>query len=231
VPTHSPPSRRAPVPWTPRDVWLSMASVLLVYSVAVVLVRHMPQLRRHTMAVPLSLELLLVVPVAYVACWKYRVGWATVGLRPCPARALRWGGRVLLQFYLCMLIYGLVLLSLHLRIPNPAVSLVKRYAPWFLILYVVVLAPLIEELFFRGFVFAGLRQRYRRPTAALLSATLFALLHLQWTRFVPLAVLGVLLATLYERSNSLWPPIVTHALVNLVALGVAYVRLRTGLPR
>ena len=90
--TLSPPSCRPPVPWTPRDVWRSVAYVALVYSLAVVLVGRLPQLHQYPGTVLLGLELLLVVPVGYVAFWKYHGGWETLGFRPCSATAL-WGGR------------------------------------------------------------------------------------------------------------------------------------------
>lgn len=230
VHTPAPTSRLYPVPWTPRDVWLSVASVALLYSMAVFLLLRMPQLRQHGMAVLLGLELLLVVPVGYVAGWKYRGGWETLGFRTFPYDAIKWGGLVLLQFYLCTFVYGLVLMLFHLRMHTSVVSIVKRFSPWFLMLLAVVLTPVIEEMFFRGFVFAGLRQRYSLPTAAVVSAVLFAIGHLQWTLFVPLVVAGYLLADLYERSNSLWPPMVIHAMVNTFALGMTALRLRTGLP-
>jgi membrane protease YdiL (CAAX protease family) len=125
----------------------------------------------------------------------------------------------------------LLLALVHVRQPAHALWLVKHASPWVVLLVGSGLGPVLEEVFFRSFSFAGLRQRYSLPTAAGISATLFALIHLQWPLFVPLVVLGFLLAALYERSNSLWPPIVTHVMLNAVALGLAYVRLRAGLPR
>ncbi len=230
VRTPSPTSLRSPVPWTLRDVWLSVAYVALLYSVTGFLMLRMPPLRRHAVAVLIGVELLMVVPVGYVALWKYHVGWATLGFRPCPAKALRWGGSVLLWYYTCTVVARLVLALLHVRMQGNVVWLLQRSSPWVGMLVGSGLGPVLEELFFRGFLFAGLRQQYRLPTAAVISATLFALIHVQWTHFVPLVVLGFLLATLYERSNSLWPPIVTHVMLNTFALGLAYVRLSTGLP-
>jgi membrane protease YdiL (CAAX protease family) len=227
----SPTSLRYPVPWTPRDVWLSVAYVALLYSSAVVLLLRMPQLIRHPAAVLIGLELLMVVPVGYVAFWKYHVGWKTLGFRPCRAKALWWGSRVLLWFYTCTMVYNLLLALVHVRMPGNVLWLVQRSSPWLVLLVGSGLGPVLEEIFFRGFIFAGLRQRYSLATAAVISATLFALIHLHWTLFVPLAVLGFLLAALYERSNSLWPPIVTHVTLNTFALGFAYWRLRAGLPR
>jgi membrane protease YdiL (CAAX protease family) len=231
VRTPSPTSRRSPVPWTPRDVWLSVAYVALLYSLAVVLLLCMPQLRQYPGAVLIGLELLMVVPVGYVAFWKYHVGWETLGFRPCSAKALWGGGRVLLWCYAWNAVTRLVLALVHVHQPAPGLWLLKHASPWLVMLVGSGLGPVLEEVFFRSFIFAGLRQRYSLPTAAGMSATLFALMHLQWTLFIPLVVLGFLLAALYERSNSLWPPIVTHVMLNAVALGFAYVRLRAGLPR
>jgi membrane protease YdiL (CAAX protease family) len=191
----------------------------------------MPQLRQYPGAVLIALELLMVVPVGYVAFWKYHVGWETLGFRRCSATALWGGGRVLLWVYGCNAITRLLLALVHVPRPEPARRLVQHAAPWLVMLVGAGLGPVFEEVFFRSFLFAGLRQRYSLPIAAGISATCFALIHLQWTRFVPLVVLGCLLAALYERSNSLWPPIVTHVMLNAFALGFAYVRLRAGLPR
>jgi membrane protease YdiL (CAAX protease family) len=166
----------------------------------------------------------MVVPVGYVAFRKYHAGWETLGFRPCSVHALWGGGRVLLWCYAWNAVNRLLLVLVHVHRPAPALRLIQHAPPWVVLLVGIGLAPVLEEVYFRGFIFAGLRQRYSLPTAAGISAALFALIHLQWTLFLPLVVLGFLLAAFYERSNSLWPPIVTHGLLNALALGIAYVR-------
>jgi CAAX protease family protein len=88
----------------------------------------------------------------------------------------------------------------------------------------VVLAPLLEEWFFRGVLFRALRQALGPregvlPTAAaiLLSAVLFALAHGEPLQFAGLAFLGVVLAVLVARTGRLVPAVVTHASFNAVA--------------
>lgn len=88
---------------------------------------------------------------------------------------------------------------------------------WFLILLVVIV-PVGEEVFFRGFVYGGLRDRWGAIPAALTSAVFFSAVHLQLVHGLPILVLGVLLAFLYERTRSLVPVIVAHALNNVIAL-------------
>jgi membrane protease YdiL (CAAX protease family) len=91
---------------------------------------------------------------------------------------------------------------------------------------IVVFAPISEEIFFRGFMFGALRTRLSLWPAAAISASVFALLHLSsgdLSIVPPLAVLGLLLAWLYEYSGSLGPPIALHMLNNAIAFTVIMV--------
>ena len=84
---------------------------------------------------------------------------------------------------------------------------------WFFIVGAIV-APLVEEIFFRGFLFQGFRQKYGWVSAMLLSSAIFAAGHLDPASLLPTFILGLVLAYLYQRSNSLWPGIILHFLVN-----------------
>ena len=75
---------------------------------------------------------------------------------------------------------------------------------WFFIVG-AIFAPLVEEIFFRGFLFQGFRARYGWVTAMLLSAGIFAVAHLDLVVLIPTFILGCLLAYVYHRSNSIWP--------------------------
>lgn len=82
----------------------------------------------------------------------------------------------------------------------------------------VVMAPLFEEIVFRGFLFRGLANSWGWVAGALVSAGIFGLAHLQLDVFVPLAALGFALAWVYKRSGSLWTSITLHALFNGIAV-------------
>jgi membrane protease YdiL (CAAX protease family) len=91
-------------------------------------------------------------------------------------------------------------------------------------LLVCVMAPIAEEVFFRGFVFTSFRRTLGMPVAAILTGAIFGAIHLGGTEIefiVPLAVFGALLCLLYVWTDSLLPCIVLHALNNGLALGVA----------
>jgi len=87
---------------------------------------------------------------------------------------------------------------------------------------VTVIAPLGEELFFRGFFYGALRN-WRGPVlAAILTGAVFGGVHVGSSPvgyLVPLAFFGIGLCLLYEWTGSLYPPIALHALNNSIALG------------
>lgn len=85
---------------------------------------------------------------------------------------------------------------------------------------IVVGAALGEELFFRGFIFGGLRQTLPLWPAAVISGLVFGLLHLTAGNLavgLQLSVFGVILAWLYERTGVLWAPIILHGINNSIA--------------
>jgi membrane protease YdiL (CAAX protease family) len=86
---------------------------------------------------------------------------------------------------------------------------------------VVAVAPLSEELFFRALVFRGLRGYWRLLPSLAVSGTLFAAFHGNISVFVPFAFIGALFAWGYEESDSLWVPIIAHALVNGVSFALS----------
>lgn len=88
------------------------------------------------------------------------------------------------------------------------------------ILLIVFAASISEEICFRGFLFGGLRQRFPRLAAALLSAVIFGSLHALTgvSAVPPLIFFGFVMALLYEKTGSIVPGILLHMLNNSVAL-------------
>jgi len=83
----------------------------------------------------------------------------------------------------------------------------------------VIVAPVVEETFFRGMLYCSIRRDFGVWPSALLSSAAFAAVHpTVSSQFLPLFVLGCVLALLRERTGSLWPCVICHALNNGVAL-------------
>ncbi|MCI8715967.1 MAG: CPBP family intramembrane metalloprotease [Oscillospiraceae bacterium] len=104
-------------------------------------------------------------------------------------------------------------------------------SPRSMVLIVVVLAPFVEEVLFRGYLFGNIRE-VSRPAAYLVSCLAFALLHV-WQfaaagrdpayllPAVQYVVPGLVLAWTYERSGTLWGSVLVHSIVN----GISAARL------
>jgi membrane protease YdiL (CAAX protease family) len=90
-----------------------------------------------------------------------------------------------------------------------------------LIIAVVIVAPLTEELLFRGYLYPVLKRFTGVSFAGVMSGLIFATAHGELAALPTLFFLGVLLALLYERTGSIWAPIGLHALFNSVTVLVS----------
>jgi membrane protease YdiL (CAAX protease family) len=93
---------------------------------------------------------------------------------------------------------------------------------WIQFLLIAIAAPITEEVFFRGMIFGGLRTRIPMFPSALLSGLIFGSLHFGTgpSAVLPLVIFGVVLAVVYEKTRSLWPPIMMHVFNNALALTI-----------
>ena len=171
-------------------------------------------------------QLALPVTVWFFAVSRRRVRWSALGFWRKPAlRDAGWGIVVLIAELVVQAIYYLILEATGVDTddlsPTPFLEGGTEYLIGLAILAVAV-APFAEELFFRGFVFAGLSGRWGPVWAAGISSLLFMGAHLEPLRFPPLFVLGLLLAWLYHRTRALWAPMLVHFLNNAIAVGVLF---------
>jgi uncharacterized protein len=91
-----------------------------------------------------------------------------------------------------------------------------------LALLALLLAPLLEEIFFRGILYPAIKQA-GFPRLALWGVSVaFACVHFNVGTFIPLLVLAILLTILYERTDNLLAPISAHALFNGLNFGLLY---------
>jgi membrane protease YdiL (CAAX protease family) len=85
-----------------------------------------------------------------------------------------------------------------------------------------IVAPVVEEITFRGIVFPSLKAAWGTVPALLVSGGIFGVVHLQPTIAVPLALIGVALAAVFMRTRSLWSAIIAHCAFNTVSLVLAF---------
>ncbi len=212
------------VPWKPTDNWLGVI-MLAVIDVALLLFASLSengQLAQSGLLVIVQLAYLL--PVIVIFAWR-RIHWKSLGFGKFEWSVLGIGCGLLFASYVFILLHNLLLMALGIETQGEEIA--KLFASlespaWFFFVG-AILAPLVEEIFFRGFLFQGFRQKYGWVSAMLLSSGIFAVAHLDPVSLIPTFILGSLLAYLYHRSNSVWPGVILHVLVNSFGLCSAYV--------
>lgn len=90
-----------------------------------------------------------------------------------------------------------------------------------LVVTLVVLAPVCEEIFFRGYLYPALRNRMSKQPAMILNGVLFAAAHFEIVGFLPRFLLGWGLCYIYERNRTLGGPMTAHSLYNGLVLLLA----------
>jgi membrane protease YdiL (CAAX protease family) len=221
------------VPWTGRDVLLGLGLALL-WIFFLIILSNLSQ--RNGWVIDSGVVVVigtagLLLPIWYLTIYKYGASWATLGLRGFQPGAIGLGCGLMLLSGLFNLVYSAFLALYGWQI-QPDIDLLfeETKSPLLLFLGGVIVAPVVEEIFFRGFIFSGLRNRWEWKKAAVFSAGLFALAHLLPTSLLPIFILGVIFATLYQFSGSIWPAILMHMLTNTLALSAAYAISQGWLP-
>ncbi|MDA1139184.1 MAG: type II CAAX endopeptidase family protein [Planctomycetota bacterium] len=83
-----------------------------------------------------------------------------------------------------------------------------------MVVFACVLAPVWEEIFFRGLLYPAIRKWCSLPVSIVFSAISFSMLHGNLSHLMPIFALGILLAYLYEKTQSIWSCIAAHMVFN-----------------
>jgi len=135
-------------------------------------------------------------------------------------------------FILPILIAGLILSMLFLDAigykppPQPVFDMFfeekRSDVILFLTIFVSILGPIIEEMFFRGFLYSAVKKRFGIILGVLSSSVFFSILHTNIVGFLPILILGALMAFLYETTGSLITSMSVHILHNSIILGFVF---------
>lgn len=107
--------------------------------------------------------------------------------------------------------------------PLPKLFGTSRLGVGMAVFIIAFVAPFVEEIFFRGFIYSALRKRLGMKMSIFINATIFAILHASIWKIAPILLIGAVLAYLYEKERSLGPPIILHCMNNLFALSLIYI--------
>ncbi len=169
------------------------------------------------------LEGFLLVAAALFSVRKYKLSWSSLGLR-LPKRGGYWFPLPLFFAALVVfLVYVAIVNALGIdaegNVPEDAFDSTAGIVA--LGVLSLALAPFMEEVFFRGFLFGGLRGRWGLLGAAFASGLLFALPHYAGVDSLSLlpaiGIIGMLFAWGYYYTGSLLAPVVAHFMFNLMS--------------
>jgi uncharacterized protein len=232
------PTRRLPVVWTYRQGLAVLLCFVLLLAASSALhlgvVRWLYGIEQYLQGRPRMPPSLLItsqalkvaailVTLHWLALRARGLDWRALGVRPC---APRWLGRAamgaLAGFVLGVLLAKWLVASLPAWAPMTA----SRYAwsdgpAWqmgLLLVLAILLTPLAEELFFRGFLLRWMASHRPLWLAMGVSALMFGASHLVPAQALVAALMSLLLGTLFLASGSIWPAVLCHVLYN--ALGV-----------
>jgi membrane protease YdiL (CAAX protease family) len=126
--------------------------------------------------------------------------------------------------FIAVIILGLVIsaVSTATNVPLPTnVQDVLAGAPLYFLIFTAIIAPINEEIFFRGFLVTKLGKMFGMASGIVLGALIFAVFHLSYlsvSEFAAALFFGLVAGYAFVRTKSLYPSIVGHMLVNIVTI-------------
>jgi membrane protease YdiL (CAAX protease family) len=231
------PNSPANWPASAFPIWasiLTLIGAIAIYFFSIVyLIRAFGITAQSIRAVQLTQSMVLAqvfsyVPIlAYIAIllpWLAQIPLSSI-LGPLHGRQVFAGFVGAILMWLSVTIVGAIQAGVLGHQPTQtAVKLFENAKPgiWLDVMAVVAitLAPFVEELIFRGFIFNALWKRLPFSLSALGSGILFGIAHGQEAGIAPLAAGGFVLAAVYARSGSLWSSMISHGTFNGITLAL-----------
>jgi len=210
--------------WGPAGAFLGLLlafGVQIVFSVLVALIDHP---KGGDFSTPANIALEIATAGSFIAAPLFvavrrgaslRTAFSRLGVRRFRSSALKWMAAAIGFYLIAAFAYTVLIGQPHQK------DIAKGFgAIPIQVILIVFAAPIGEEVCFRGMLFGGLRERLPCFAAALLSGLIFGGLHAFTgvSAVPPLIIFGFVLALLYEKTGSIIPGILLHALNNSVAL-------------
>jgi len=225
----------SPKPWQPdRVIWL-LAAFLASGSLGMLVVQgYQSALSKEDTKAPLNMFVMLAGTLTYqgvalvlvgVFLRIHQIGWRDAFGLNSP----RTGRTVLLAIFTCILILPIAWklgdlsktllehLGFHPETQTSVQALqtaVSKTQQIYFGIIAIVMAPIVEEIMFRGILYPTIKQFGFRKTALWGTSMFFALTHVNAMTFVPLTFMAVILTFLYETTDNLLAPIIAHSLFN-----------------
>lgn len=176
----------------------------------------------------------LVGGVYLLGMRRKKISWGQLGFR---SLTRRWLLAILVISAIAIPLSGLVavliLQLLGLPMENPQIEfLAPEGFTWSGLIGMILLGglavPFAEELFFRGVLYNFLRERWGVWFSVLVSSLIFGVVHGHIAVAGTAFLLGIILGLVYEYSQSMWAPVIVHAINNTAKIILLYVLIALG---
>jgi membrane protease YdiL (CAAX protease family) len=227
---------RRGVVWGPREVVQGIAlaaaalvfipvTALVVAAAAGIDVTETKHATEVSLVASLPFEAALFAIVAGLTVFKYRTRWSALGFRSFPLKMAWVPAAIVIVAFVIVEAYGIIANAIggDKLVPKSTLGEDVFDEKTFVVLagiLALALAPVVEEMFFRGFIFGGLSKKFTFLGAALISGFLFSLAHGQPTTLIPFTLVGMTFAAGYAYTGSLWTTIASHFTFNLISFTI-----------
>jgi uncharacterized protein len=175
-----------------------------------------------------ALTVLFVLGVPHL--FKRHVSWKSVGLQRLPS----WTdiGLAPLGFVVYFIASSLLVYLATLALPGFDLTQIQEtgftrltadYEYTLAFITLIVVAPIAEEVLFRGFLYGKLRSRTPVWVAIIVTSVLFGFIHGQWNVGIDTFALSIILCSLREMTGSIWAGVLLHMLKNSVAFFIIFI--------
>ena len=185
-----------------------------------------------TFSIFYGVQVLLMLGVV----WFFAIYWRRSGLRDLGfryysiAKTIWYTFLSLILIFLVSFIYVIILQKVFgIEAPGSKIDELVRsgnVSGTILIVVTAVIAPLCEEVYFRGFLYPAFRKSFGVVIGIFLSSVVFAAAHLDLFSFFPIMVIGWILAFMYEKTKSIFPVIFLHSIYNLTLILILLGRMQ-----
>ena len=213
-----------------QSIWLLILWTLISFGVTIMIAIICAIIDESLYENTYLMSLVPLVSFILILCYvSHRTDRAWKDLLPFAIRSIDYNWRMWLSVGLSIFGLGIVLAELNNAVisvlPMPEMvqdifhQLIGKETSYLSALFVaVVVAPLAEEIIFRGIILRGLLAHCTQNRAIVWSALLFGLIHLNPWQFPVAFVVGLVFAYWVIQTGSLWPAILGHALHNFLSV-------------
>ena len=205
-------------------IYFGTSKLISVLNVKRLLNLNISNIDNLTFSIFYGIQVLLMLGVV----WFFAIYWRRSGFRDLGFRYYSIGKTIWYTFLSLILIFIVSFLYVFILqrvfgIDAPGSKIDELVASGnvsgnILIVVTAVIAPLCEEVYFRGFLYPAFRKSFGVVIGIFLSSIVFAAAHLDLYSFFPIMIIGWILAFMYEKTRSIFTVIFLHSIYNLTLI-------------